>query len=641
MNHNSSDKSFDVAVFFDYENIVFSVRNNYNINANFEDLMDKCKEFGRVVVARAFADWNRQSSAMIPVLISNGFDPVYVPSFQMGDNQVRKNAVDMYMAIDAMDILHNRKNVDTFILLTGDSDFLPLVNAVRREGNRVIAIGVDGSASSHLAQSVDEFIFYSQVSPLPDINPKRPKDIYEALVQAIKELEADGKSTVLPNVKLMMGELLGGFDEKKHTDSKGRRFQKFKEFVQEGQRRGLVRLVTTGTVNEVFLAGDSKYKEAQRKVESSPKKEERKPEPEAPKQPPVEEAYKLLAKSVDLAIREERSLHPSVIKNVMVELHEGFNEKEISVKGEKPFSRFGDFIDAAEKKGYIVQQGKGPRKELHLPAEPEIATPTQESDDIDEAVVIDDAVTAADIVEEAVEAPDVITAASDDELVAKEEISFPDIPNSETDAGSELDNKQLIVDSLSSFNPYPAPFLKIEAHCRQMRNERRLYLPSPKVRELLTEATRSVGLLKRVSPQGVSPAQYQFVNEPARIAEFLGVSVNEVEAPTEEIAQEQPAVETAKPAAEKLPTIDAELQKGFELLLEAVKIAESSKRSLRLGAIAKRMRGIDSSFDEKSLMDSSGDSFKRFADFVSAAEEAGLVRLTGEGAATEIHSKKK
>jgi uncharacterized LabA/DUF88 family protein len=107
------DKPVDVAVFFDYENIVFSVRNNFNVNANFEDLMDKCKDFGRVVVAHAFADWNRQSAAMIPALISNGFDPVYVPSFLMGSDgqqSVRKNAVDMYMAIDAMDVLHNRRN---------------------------------------------------------------------------------------------------------------------------------------------------------------------------------------------------------------------------------------------------------------------------------------------------------------------------------------------------------------------------------------------------------------------------------------------------------------------------------------------------------------------------------------------------
>lgn len=624
-NHNEKEKPADVAVFFDYENIVFSVRNNYNINANFEDLMDKCKEFGRVVVARAFADWNRQSSAMIPVLISNGFDPVYVPSFQMGDGQIRKNAVDMYMAIDAMDILHNRKNVDTFILLTGDSDFLPLVNAVRREGNRVIAIGVDGSASSHLAQSVDEFIFYSQVSALPDVNPKRPKDIYEALVQAIKNLESDGKSTVLPNVKLVMGELLGGFDEKKHNDSKGRRFQKFKEFVQEGQRRGLVRLVTTGTVNEVFLANDNKQRDTQKNGSQHQKKDERK-EPETPTQPNLEDAYKLLARSVESAIKDDRSLHPSVIKNVMVDMYTGFNEKEIVVNGDKPFSRFGDFIDAAEKEGYIVQSGKGPRKELHLPNE--------EADETEEAVKEVEEIPAE---ESAVEEQQPEPAAEEESEIPVDAL-IPTVPSSEEDAGSELDNKQLIVDSLRSFRAYPAPFLKIEAHCRQVRNERRLYLPSPKVRELLTEATRSVGLLKRVSPPGVSPAQYEFQNEEKRIAEFLGVPLQEV---AEEASTPEAAEKDTKPAAEsKEESISPDLQKGFDLLLEAVKVAESSKRSLRLGAIAKRMRGIDSSFDEKQIQTAEGESFKRFADFVKAAEEAGIVKLSGEGAATQIHSKK-
>ncbi|MCA9980889.1 MAG: NYN domain-containing protein, partial [Anaerolineales bacterium] len=366
------EKLADVAVFFDFENIVFSLRNNYNINANFEDLMDKCKEFGRVVVAHSFADWNRHSPAMIPALMSNGFDPVYVPSFTMGNDgqtAIRKNAVDMYMAIDAMDILHNRKSVDTFILLTGDSDFLPLVNAIRREGRRVIAIGVDGSTSSHLAQAVDDFIFYSQFSEIPSANFKRrPRNIYEGLVEAINELQSRQRSSVLPNVKMMMAELMGGFDEKKHTDSQGRRFQKFKEFVQEGERRGMVKLVTTGTVNEVFLADD------QRAIQA------RKEKPEAVKtsgQPKLDEAYELLAQAASKAIEENKSSRPSSIKGIMTSLHNGFNEKEIEVSGKKPFGRFGEFVKAAEEAGYVKVTGKGHSRRI-LPPKDEPETESEE-----------------------------------------------------------------------------------------------------------------------------------------------------------------------------------------------------------------------------------------------------------------------
>ncbi len=585
------DKQVDVAVFFDYENIVFSVRNNFNVNANFEDLMDKCKEFGRVVVAHAFADWNRQSAAMIPALISNGFDPVYVPSFQMGtDGQqsVRKNAVDMYMAIDAMDVLHNRRNVDTFILLTGDSDFLPLVNAIRRAGNRVIAIGVDGSSSSHLGQSVDEFIFYSQVSPLPNMQPqKRIKEPYEALAEAIRQLQTEGRSSVLPNVKMMMAELMGGFDERKHTDSKGRRFQKFKDFVQEAERRGIARLVTTGTVNEVFLADDY-HSEAYLKSraasvskmnpvgqaavagkpkltlaeEVAPEKAEpQKPADEKEKEKPVATAvssstrtqpsltdsFALLAQAARKAIAEEKSNKVTSIKSIMLEIDPYFDEKGIEVDGEKKFTRFSEFIEAALQANYIKITGRGQAKNVEPgsaapPASP--ATPVVTPEAESEAPVVVEEV-AAVVVAETKPVPQVV------ETTAPE-IATLDLNGMEKT--SEFDSRQLVVDSLRQFNTYPAPFLKIEAFCRQIRNERRIFLSSPKVRELLTEATRGAGLLKRISPPGVSPAQYEFNDDSVLVAAFLGIP-SEAPAPSEAkpVAPqaEQPVRATAEPVTDE------------------------------------------------------------------------------------------
>lgn len=643
-NHNHN-QSVDVAVFFDYENIVYSVRNNYNINANFEDLMDKCKEFGRVVVARAFADWNRQSPAMIPALISNGFDPVYVPSFQMGNDghqSIRKNAVDMYMAIDAMDILHNRKNVDTFILLTGDSDFLPLVNAARREGNRVIAIGVDGSSSSHLAQSVDEFIFYSQVSSLPDM-PKKPRDIYEGIVQAIKELQKTNKSTVLPNVKLMMNELMGGFDEKKHSDSKGRRFQKFKEFVQDAERRGLVRLITTGTVNEVFL-GRKDNKESGAKSGSHSNRSNNTAEKQAkPAQPSVEEAYLLLIKAVYAAQEEDKPTIASAIKNSMVNLEPNFNEKEITVDGQRPFSRFGEFLSSAEKKGYVRLDGKGSQK---------VITPLKTVDGNDIASDKPTAETkAVEKVEKKAGKPAEETAVATQKPEPKKE-KREEQPSASASSDyqsmertSEQESKQLIIDALRLFDSYPAPFLKIEAFCRQVRNDRKVFLPSPKVRELLTEATRQAGVLKRVSPPGVSPAQYQFDDDGELIGGYLGIPATAVEAQTtpaepesEPTQPQQPAEQKAEPKAEK-PAKQAEpepITLAFETLAKAVQQAIEQKRSLRISAISKRMRGLAPDFKETNFTNSSGKPFARFIDFAKAAESGGYVSISGSGTSTTI-----
>lgn len=665
------EKKDDVAVFFDFENIVFSLRNNYNINANFEDLMDKCKEFGRVVVAHSFADWNRHSPAMIPALMSNGFDPVYVPSFTMGsDGQqaVRKNAVDMYMAIDAMDILHNRKSVDTFILLTGDSDFLPLVNAIRREGNRVIAIGVDGSVSSHLAQAVDEFIFYSQFSEIPSSNFKRrPRNIYEGLTHAITELQSRQRSTVLPNVKMMMAELMGGFDEKKHTDSQGRRFQKFKEFVQEGERRGMVQLVTTGTVNEVFLADD-------KRVASVQKEKEKAEEPKAKEsgQPALEEAYELLGKAVVQAIKSDKSSRPSSIKGIMTSMYNNFNEKEIEVDGKKPFSRFGEFVKAAEEEGYVRVTGKGHSRRILPPQESSDATAQPEPEskpsepakssrkpkqDKPEPKQVEAPETADVAVAEAKQTPETAPQPEKQETPASvvESTTAVAIPPKPTSADeTERTGREIIVAGLQSFRSYPAPFLKIEAHCRQVRNERNVYLPSPKVRDLLTEAARETGLLQRVSPPGVSPAQYEYKEDAALIAAFMGDDAPEevVEEEPTAVVQDHALAASPEPVAssnDPEPTTSeepgsaaqpapAEENPAFALLAQAIQNAEEAGRSTRISAIKGHIRKIQPDFDEKQLTDDKGQNYKRLSDFVDAAAQAGYVKISGKGRNMMVHS---
>ena len=74
------DNNEDVVVFFDFENIVYSLRNKLGENPNFEVLMDKCQEYGRIVLARAYADWSRHNTVIAP-LQASGFDPVYVPTY--------------------------------------------------------------------------------------------------------------------------------------------------------------------------------------------------------------------------------------------------------------------------------------------------------------------------------------------------------------------------------------------------------------------------------------------------------------------------------------------------------------------------------------------------------------------------------
>ncbi len=304
----------DVAVFIDFENVYVSVRDKLDVNPNFEIIMDRVADLGRVVIARAYADWYRYPR-VTSALYANGIEPMYVPTYYYDRDLGRtgraiKNSVDMNLCIDAMKTLYTNPNIARFVLATGDRDFIPLVNAIRQHGKEVIIIGVGGAASGHLAQSADEFIFYEQLlgkkpqplqADVPRIRlaergrdvveveepaptprqraepqpaeraqppasepPREEPDIYDMLVQAVHLARERGYVCSFGSLKLVMKELMGGeFKESKYRDSNGKPFAKFKDFALEAERRGKVQVFTSGAIVEVFLPGEDPYKLSQ------------------------------------------------------------------------------------------------------------------------------------------------------------------------------------------------------------------------------------------------------------------------------------------------------------------------------------------------------------------------------------------
>jgi uncharacterized protein (TIGR00288 family) len=291
----------DVAVFIDFENVYVSVRDKLDESPNFESIMDRCNDLGRVIIARAYADWYR-FPRITSALYANGIEPIYVPTYYYDKEQGRtgraiKNSVDMNLCIDAMKTLFQNNNVRRFVLATGDRDFIPLVNSIRQQGKEVIVIGIGGAASTHLAQSADEFIFYEQLvgktttqtaagrrarversSSTPATttstataasNAKTPEptpepDIYDTLVEAVHLVRERGYLSTLGSLKLVMKELMGGeFKESRYKDMNGRSFSKFKDFVIDAEKRGKVQIYTSGTVSEVFLPGEDASKLSQ------------------------------------------------------------------------------------------------------------------------------------------------------------------------------------------------------------------------------------------------------------------------------------------------------------------------------------------------------------------------------------------
>jgi len=164
------DEEARIALFIDHENLVIGAR---EIGRGFDvgPIMDALAERGRVVSRRAYADWTLFADDR-RTLVEHNCELIDIPQ---RTGAVRKNAADIKLAVDAMELAYERGFVSTFVIASGDSDFTPLVAALRALNRRVIGIGVRGSTSSLLPPACDEFLFYDRLPGVGDAQgSKRP-----------------------------------------------------------------------------------------------------------------------------------------------------------------------------------------------------------------------------------------------------------------------------------------------------------------------------------------------------------------------------------------------------------------------------------------------------------------------------------
>lgn len=149
-----------IALFLDYENLAIGAREALGGGTfDFRPIADALAERGRVVVRRAYADWSRFSEDR-RTLTRHHVELIEMPQ-RMG--HMRKNAADIKMAVDAIELSFERDYITTFVIGTGDSDFTPLVHKLRELNKRVIGIGIEASTSALLPPACDEFLFYERL----------------------------------------------------------------------------------------------------------------------------------------------------------------------------------------------------------------------------------------------------------------------------------------------------------------------------------------------------------------------------------------------------------------------------------------------------------------------------------------------
>lgn len=233
--HNASEHA--LAVLVDIENMARpGARNRGEFDIHL--VMNRLAEKGRVVVKRAYADWSRYRDAR-QELMNAGLELIEMPSAREG----AKNRADIKMAVDAMEIAYSRQHVDNFVIVSGDSDFTPLVGKLRELNKRVIGVGRDASSASPLLiANCDEFFFYDSLASkaLPHqhtsgggVRPDALSLLRETLMARQREGDEHPQASA---VKDSMRRRDPAFDEGEIG------FSTFSKFLEDAQSKGVVRL---------------------------------------------------------------------------------------------------------------------------------------------------------------------------------------------------------------------------------------------------------------------------------------------------------------------------------------------------------------------------------------------------------------
>jgi uncharacterized protein (TIGR00288 family) len=240
----------NMALFCDFENVALGVQDakyeKFDINRVLERLLLK----GSIVVKKAYCDWQRYKDFKAP-MHGASFELIEIPHVR----QSGKNSADIRMVVDALDLCYTKGHVDTFVIISGDSDFSPLVSKLRENAKVVIGVGVKNSTSDLLIANCDEFIFYDDLVREDEVKRRAAKkrkesapaaaggdkhqEAFDLVIETLQALIAErgeGEKIWGSMVKQALKRRKPGFNESYYG------FKAFSDLLEEAQKRKLVAL---------------------------------------------------------------------------------------------------------------------------------------------------------------------------------------------------------------------------------------------------------------------------------------------------------------------------------------------------------------------------------------------------------------
>ena len=232
----------NIAVYIDLENVVIGSRDarykTFDASLVFKRMVDK----GNVVTRRAYADWTKYPEYRRP-LHEIGVELIEMP----GSKLTGKNSADIRMVVDALELSYTKPHIDTFTIVSGDSDFSPLVAKLRENNRHTIGCGVKNSTSPMFIEHCDEFIYYDDLvrrtaeraerkpaSPKARELPKKQQEAFDLLLDAVEALQRENKELHGSLVKETMKRKNPGFNEEYHG------YRSFSRLLEDAQKSKLI-----------------------------------------------------------------------------------------------------------------------------------------------------------------------------------------------------------------------------------------------------------------------------------------------------------------------------------------------------------------------------------------------------------------
>ena len=268
-----------LAVFIDFENLALGFRGKRDRRFEIQKVLERLVEKGKLIVKKAYADWTDYADYK-KGLHEAAIELIEIPKRAM----TGKNSADIRLCVDAIDLCYSKEHIDTFVVVSGDSDFSPLVSKLKENGKRVIGLGMKESSSNLLVNNCDEFIYYEDLErPLgipPKIEqdlPEKKREAFQLLVDSVVALVRENKEVLWSSmVKETMKRKKPSFNESYHG------YRTFSDLLEDAEKAGIIQLRTdtrSGTYVIVGFGKDQKKEVAEEMKEPKEQKERKTPKP--------------------------------------------------------------------------------------------------------------------------------------------------------------------------------------------------------------------------------------------------------------------------------------------------------------------------------------------------------------------------